>query len=87
VEINNQKIQTELFPLSDKADELYKRLMREEGYIRDSLEKVQHYFGNQEVGRALISELTQAMREVRCAYCELEQLKSTVVEFTRVLTT
>jgi hypothetical protein len=86
VEINNQQIQTELFPVSDKTNELFKRLMREESYIRDSLEKVQHYFGDQEVGRALIRELTQAMKEVRCAYCELEQLKGAVIEFTRVLT-
>ena len=54
--------------------------------MRDSLEKAQHYFGDQEVGRALISELTQAMKEVRCAYCELEQLKGAVIEFTRSLT-
>lgn len=86
MEINNQLIQTELFPVSDKANELCKRLMREEGYLRDSLEKVQHHFGDQAAGRTLVSELTQAMREVRCAYCELEQLKGEVIEFTRVLT-
>lgn len=87
MEINNQQIHTELLPLSDKANVLFQRLMREESYMRDSLEKVQHYFGDQEAGRALISELTQAMREVRCAYCEFEQLKGAVIEFTRVLTT
>ena len=87
MEINNKQIQTELFPLSDKANVLFQRLIREEGYMRDSLEKVQYHFGDQEAGRALISELTQAMREVRCAYCELEQLKGAIIEFTRVLTT
>ena len=85
MEINNQQIQTELFPLSDKSNVLFQRLMTEQGYMRDSLEKVRHYFGDQEAGRALISELTQAMREVQCAYCELEQLKGAIIEYTRVL--
>ena len=86
MEINKQQIQTELLPLSDKANVLFQRLMAEQGYMRDSLEKVQYYFGDQEVGRALIAELTQAMKEVQCAYCELEQLKGAIVEFTHVLT-
>ena len=86
MEINNQQIQTELFPLSDKSDELFRRLMTEESYMRDSLEKVQRHFNDQEPGKALINELMQAMREVRCAYCELEQLKGAIIEFTRVLT-
>jgi len=86
MEINNQQIQTELFPLSDKSNLLFQRLLTEEGYLRGSLEKVQRYFSDQETGRALIRELTQTMREVRCAYCELEQLKGAIIEYTRELT-
>lgn len=53
--------------------------------MRNSLEKVQRYSGDQEVGRVLIDRLKQAMREVQCAYCELEQLKGVIIEFSRVL--
>jgi hypothetical protein len=85
MEISKQQIQAELLPLSDKANVLYQRLMTEQGYMRDSLGKVQHYFSDQEVGQAVIAELSQAMRELQCAYSELEQLKGAVIEFTRVL--
>lgn len=87
MEISKKQIQAELLPLSEKSNELIRLLKREESKIRDSLEKAQHYFGDQDVGRALISELTQAMREVQCAYYELEQLKGVVIDFTQVLTT
>ena len=86
MEVNNQQIQNELFSLSDRVNDLFKRLMREESCMFDLLEEVQHYFVVQEAGKALISELTQAMREVRYAYYELEQLKGAIIEFTRVLT-
>jgi len=86
MENSNQQIQNELLPLSDKSNVIFQRLMRENGYMKDSLEKVQRYFSDQEVGRAIISELTQAMREVQCAFCEIEQLKGAIIEFTRVLT-
>jgi hypothetical protein len=85
MENSNQRIQNELYPLSDKSNELFRRLIREKEYMQESLEKVQRLFSDQEVGRALISELTQAMREVQCAFCELEQLKGAIIEFTRVL--
>ena len=86
METSKQRIQAELLPLAEKANVLIQRLMREQGYMRDSLEKVQYHFRDQEPGRALINELTQSMREVQCAYCEQEQLKGAVVEFTHVLT-
>lgn len=85
MEISNQQIQNELLPLSAKSNELFQRLYREKGYMQDSLEKVQRYFGDQEVGRVLIDRLKQAMREVQCAYCELEQLKGAIIEFGHVL--
>lgn len=83
---SKQQILNELLPLSDKSNVIFQRLMRENGYMKDSLEKVQHYFSDQEVGRAIIGELSQAMRDVQCAYCEIEQLKGAIIEFTRVLT-
>lgn len=85
MENSNQQIQNELLPLSDKANELFQRLVREKSYMNESLGKVQHLFSDQEVGRAFVSELTQAMKEVQCAFCELEQLKGAIIEFTRVL--
>ena len=54
--------------------------------MQDSLDKAQRLFSDQEVGRSLISELTQAMREVQYTFFELEQLKGAITEFTRVLT-
>ncbi len=86
MENSNQQIQNELFPLSEKSNVLFQRLIREKSYMQDLLEKVQHFFGDQDVGRAIISEIAQAMKEVQCAYCELEQLKGSIIEFTRVLT-
>ena len=86
METNNQQIQNELLPLSKKCDDLYKRLNTEKDYMKESFDKVQQYFSDQEVGQAIIRELTQTMREVQCAFCELEQLKGAITEFTRVLT-
>ena len=86
MEANNQQIQNELLSLSDKSNVLFQSLMKGKGYIHDLLEKVQYYFSDQETGRATINELTQAMREVQCACCELEQIKGAIIEFNRVLT-
>jgi hypothetical protein len=86
MEITNNQIQNELFPLSDKSNEVSQCLMREKGYIKESLDKVQYHFSDQEVGRLLINTLMQSMREIQCAYSELEQLKGSIIEFTRVLT-
>ena len=85
IEISTTQIQNDLLPLSYKANLIYQRLLSEQIYIRESLRKTQYYFSDQEVGHTVISELSQAIREVQCVYSELEQLKGSIVEFTRVL--
>ncbi len=86
MEINNQQVQTELLALSNKANVLFKYFLTEESNLRDLLEKVYYYFGDQDEGKVLINELTQAIREIQCAYCEFEQLKGAIIEFAGVLT-
>ena len=85
MEISTKQIQNDLLPLSDKSNLLCQRLMAEQGHVRESLGKVQSHFNDQEVGQAVIAELSQAIREVQCACSELEQMKGSIVEFTRVL--
>ena len=85
MENSNKQIQNELLPLSDKSNTLCQYLMNEKGYINDSFNKIQYYFGDQEAGIVISNQLTQAMRELQCAYCELEQLKGSIIEFVRIL--
>jgi hypothetical protein len=84
-EISINKLQTDLLPLSKQTSVLCQRLMAEQGHVRESLGKLHSYFSDQEVGQAVIAELSQAMRELQCAYYELDQLKKSIVEFTCAL--
>jgi hypothetical protein len=86
MEITNQQIQNELLPLSDKSNEICQSLIREKSYVNESLNTVQYQFGDQEKSKILINTLVQSMREIQSSYCELEQLKGSIIEFTRVLT-
>ena len=83
--ISYKQLQDELLALSNVSNTLCRNLVSEKGRIHGSSGTVQQYFTDQEKGMIILYELGQAMREVQNAYDELEQLKSSIIDFSHTL--
>lgn len=79
--MNKEEIRNNLLPFTEKLNSLKERLVSEKGYLSNDCDTVYALFSDQPEGRALISELQEAQKQIQMTFNELDQLNADIMQY------
>lgn len=83
--MNKEEIKNNLLPFTEKLNGLKERLVSEKAYLSNDCDTVYSLFSDQPEGRALISELQQAQKQIQMSFNELDQLNADVLQYCNIV--